>query len=144
MRTSSPDFPPATEAKHRQQLETHCQTSKAHGRIETRTIESSSRLAEHYDWSGLKRVCRITRTVKHLSDGKVTKETTEVSYAVTSLPSQRAGAENLLRCNRGHWGIENRLHWVRDVVYAEDASQARCGHIPENTATLRNAAISAV
>ncbi len=120
---------------------THREISKGHGRIETRTIEASSRLAEHYDWPGLKQVCRITRTVKHLSDCKITRE---ISYAVTSLSPQNANAENLLRYNRGHWGMENRLHWVRDVVYAEDASQARCGHIPENTETLRNAAISAI
>lgn len=135
------DFPPGTEAKRQQQLDTHSELSKAHGRIETRTIEVSSRLAGHYDWPGLAQVCRIERTVKHVASGKVSSE---ISYAVTSLAPHQASAKDLLKYNRGHWGIENRLHWVRDVVFAEDASQARCGHIPENTATLRNAAISAI
>jgi predicted transposase YbfD/YdcC len=89
----------------------------------------------------LKQVCRIERTVKRVSDGKTS---TEISYAVTSLSPERGSAADLLHYNRGHWGIENRLHWVRDVVFEEDASTARTGSIPENTATLRNAAISAI
>ena len=43
---------------------------------------------------------------------------------------------------RAHWGIENRLHWVRDVVFAEDLSQVRTGHSPQVMATLRNLAVS--
>jgi predicted transposase YbfD/YdcC len=135
------DFPPGTEAKRQRQLDVHRTVSKGHGRIETRTLHASSRLAGHYDWPGLKQVCRIERTVKKISDGSVS---TEVSYAVTSLSPERASAADLLHYNRGHWAIENRLHWVRDVVFAEDASTARTGDIPENTATLRNAAISAI
>lgn len=63
---------------------------------------------------------------------------------MTSLSPEQASAARLLSLNRGHWGIENRLHWVRDIVFAEDASQTRSGFIPENTAALRNAAISAI
>ena len=136
----SRDFPPGTEAQRQQQLDSHRTVNKGHGRIETRTIDASSRLAGHYDWPGLNQICRIERTVKRVGG----KTSTEISYAVTSLSPERAAAADLLQYNRGHWGIENRLHWVRDVVFAEDASTARSGAIPENTATLRNAAISAI
>ena len=47
----------------------------------------------------------------------------ERAYAITSLPVERADAARLLSIWRGHWGIENRLHWVRDVVFGEDQSQ---------------------
>jgi len=80
----------------------------------------------------------VTKTI---STGKTS---TEVSYLVTSLSPEKASAQRLLSLNRGHWKIENCLHWVRDVVFGEDASQARSGFIAENTATLRNAAISAI
>jgi hypothetical protein len=135
----SPDFPPGTESQRQQQLDSHRTLGKGHGRIETRTLQASSRLAGHYDWPGLKQVCRIERIVKRGG-----KASTEISYAITSLSPERASAADLLHYNRGHWGIENRLHWVRDVVFAEDASTARRGFIPENTASLRNAAISAI
>ena len=47
------------------------------------------------------------------------RETVERAYAITSLPPERAAAARLLGIWRGHWGIENRLHWVRDVVFGE-------------------------
>jgi predicted transposase YbfD/YdcC len=60
---------------------------------------------------------------------------------VTSVPTDRAGANDLLRLTRGHWGIE-ALHHVRDVTYRQDASRARTGQTPKIMATLRNTAIS--
>jgi len=65
----------------------------------------------------------------------------EVVFAVTSLPPDAADAERLLRINRGHWSIENRLHWVRDVTFDEDRSQVRTGSAAQAMATLRNLAI---
>lgn len=70
------------------------------------------------------------------------KSTLEVQYAVTSVPRSLVGARQLLEWWRGHWGIENRLHYVRDVALAEDASRIRKGHAPQNLAALRNGAIS--
>jgi predicted transposase YbfD/YdcC len=55
-----------------------------------------------------------------------------------------AGPERLLRLICGHWCIENRLHYVRDVSFGEDASQVRCGTAPQVLAALRNAAIGMV
>jgi hypothetical protein len=63
---------------------------------------------------------------------------TEVVVGITSLPRERAGAEALLRLTRGHWGIENGLHGVRDGTLREDASRIRRGGAAEVMATLRN------
>ena len=66
------------------------------------------------------------------------RETVERAYAITSLPPEQADAARLLEIWRGHWGIENRLHWVRDVVFGEDLSQVRTGSAPQLLAALRN------
>jgi len=70
------------------------------------------------------------------------KETREVEHAITSAGPEWADAETLLGWWRGHWGIENRVHWVRDVTMGEDKSRIRTGSAPEAMAGLRNAAIS--
>jgi hypothetical protein len=57
------------------------------------------------------------------------------------VPRERADAATLLRWWRGHWGIENRSHWVRDVTMGEDASRVRTGSGPQVMAAFRNAAI---
>lgn len=111
--------------------------SKGHGRITTRHLQASSRLAGHLDWPGLQQVCRIERTTK--AQGC---ESQEVAYAITSLSPKRAAAADLLSYNRGHWGIENRLHWVRDVSLGEDACRANVEHSPQNLAALRNVALT--
>lgn len=66
----------------------------------------------------------------------------EVEYLITSVPRQHAGASALLGWARGHWGIENRLHYVRDVTMGEDANRTRSGSGPQALAALRNLAIS--
>jgi predicted transposase YbfD/YdcC len=65
-----------------------------------------------------------------------------VAYAVTSLSPQKASPQRLLTLWRGHWGIENRLHWVRDVTFDEDRSAIRTGAAPQIMAALRNTVIS--
>jgi predicted transposase YbfD/YdcC len=69
------------------------------------------------------------------------RATIEVQFAVCSLSPERADAAILLNRWRGHWGIENRLHWVRDVSFGEDKCQVKTGHAPQNLAAFRNAAI---
>jgi len=66
---------------------------------------------------------------------------TEVCYAITSLTATQADAARLGRLLRGHWEIENRLHWVRDVTFGEDHSQIRTGAGPRAMASLRNLVI---
>jgi predicted transposase YbfD/YdcC len=77
-------------------------------------------------------VCKVERVF--VRKGKTTRE---VRYAITSLGAE-VGAARLLCHIRGHWGIENRLHYVRDVTLGEDASQVRTGSAPEVMAALRN------
>jgi hypothetical protein len=63
---------------------------------------------------------------------------TVVVYAISSLPFEQARPARLADLLRGHWTIENGLHWVRDVTFAEDASQVRTGAAPTVMAVLRN------
>jgi len=65
-------------------------------------------------------------------------------YAITSLPFQRARPARLADLIRGHWAIENGLHYPRDTTYAEDGSQLRTGSGPHVMACLRNLAIGAL
>lgn len=102
-----------------------------------RHLEASTRLAQHLDWPGLAQVCRLERTTTRRG-----QETREVQYAITSVAPHRADAALLLARWRDHWGIENRLHWVRDVTFGEDQCQVKIGHAPQNLAAFRNAAIS--
>jgi hypothetical protein len=67
---------------------------------------------------------------------------TEVLYGITSLATNRADPVRLVGLVRGHWQIENCLHWVRDVTFDEDRSQVRSGHGPQVMASLRNLAVS--
>lgn len=88
-------------------------------------------------WPGLEQVCRIER-VRIIGDD----ETREVVYAVTSLARAKADAEKLLELSRNHWGIENRLHCVRDVTFDEDRCRVRSGSGPQVFAAIRNAIIT--
>lgn len=110
---------------------------KSHGRIVRRRLQATTRLEGHSDWPGLKQVCRLVRTTKRNGD-----ETVEIEYAVTDLPRSLADAQVLLGHWQGHWGIENRSHYVRDVTLAEDDCRIRKGDAPQNFAALRNATIS--
>ena len=82
-------------------------------------------------------VCRLTRTV-----GRRSKHSIEVQYVITSVPRSQASADQLLDWWRGHWRIENQLHWVRDVVFGEDTCRIQTGAAPQNMAAFRNAGIS--
>lgn len=110
-------------------------TNKGHGRVEYRRLRSSPRLREYLDWPGVEQVCVLER-VRRIGGA----EHRETVLAVTSLAPERASAARLLELARGHWGIENRLHWVRDVVLGEDACRVRGGGA-QILAGLRNAAL---
>lgn len=108
-----------------------------HGdRTERRRLWASTALEGYLTWPGAKQVCKVER--RREVKGKVS---TEVAYAVTSLGPEVGPAE-LLAIWRGHWAIENRLHYVRDVTLGEDASHVRTGAAPQVMAALRNATIA--
>jgi hypothetical protein len=101
-----------------------------------RRIRTTTRLAGYLDWPGAKQVCLLERVRR--SRGK---RTTEVVCAITSLGPERASAKRLLSIARGHWEIENRLHWVRDMSFGEDDCRVRTGEAPEILAAIRNAGL---
>jgi hypothetical protein len=88
-------------------------------------------------WPHLHQVARVERRRTLYRRGQV-HPMVEVTYAITSLPPDRADARTLLGHLRGHWGIENKTHWVRDVTFDEDRSQVRTGAAPQVMAATRN------
>ncbi|WP_371812664.1 ISAs1 family transposase [Saccharopolyspora sp. ASAGF58] len=111
---------------------------RGHGRQDTRTLKATE-LITGIGFPGAAQVLRLTRTRTNRKTGKRTRETV---YAITSLTVTDAGPDQIATWLRGHWSIENGLHWVRDVTYDEDRSQIRTGHAPQVMASLRNTAIS--
>ena len=109
-----------------------------HGRIETRNLTTSEALGGDSAWPGLAQVFEVGR---HVITKKTGTEQVEVAYGATSLSPERATPGRVLELVRGHWAIENKSHWVRDVTFDEDRSQVRCGNIPQVMAALRNTAI---
>lgn len=110
---------------------------KDHGRLETRRYYQSDRLdwfADRPKWEGLKSVGLVESTRE--VDGKTTVER---RYYLSSLP---LGVETFARAVRGHWGVENNVHWIMDVCFREDQSRARAGYAAENLATLRRLALN--
>ncbi|MEO8288774.1 MAG: ISAs1 family transposase [Chloroflexota bacterium] len=113
------------------------------GHLEERVVEASTALQGYAlqgysNWPGIQQVLRIKRSVTNKRTGHAS---CEIAYAVTSLPCQRATPEQLLKAWRGHWTIENKVHWVRDVTFDEDRQQLRAGHAHQVLAALRNTAI---
>jgi predicted transposase YbfD/YdcC len=109
---------------------------KGHGRLERRALRATSILTLHGKWPGLAQGFELTRerTIKGETTG-------EVIYGITSLKVEEADAGRLLGLTRGHWGIENKLHYVRDVTLGEDGCRARKGSAPQVLAAVRNAVI---
>ena len=115
----------------------------SHGRRVRRTVQAVEAPAR-VDFPGAAQVIRIrrTRTVNKRGGGRRT--TTEVAHLICSLPMTDAPPELVASWARGHWAIENRLHWVRDVVFDEDRHQLRTRNGPQIMAALRNLAISLI
>jgi predicted transposase YbfD/YdcC len=107
---------------------------KGHGRLEKRTITVSSLLVDYSTWPELAQVFKRESQRTHALG--TTKA--EVRYGVTSLPACLADPKRLLGVTRGHWGIENGLHYRRDATLREDHAQLRMGHAPEMLAVLNN------
>jgi predicted transposase YbfD/YdcC len=111
-----------------------------HGRIEIRrywTIYDAEYL--HYlsprgEWSGLRSIGMV-EAERRVGD----KATVERRYYISSLSGD---AEEFSQAVRGHWDIENGLHWILDVAFREDESRVRSGHAQENLAILRRLALN--
>ena len=111
--------------------------SSGHGRTATRTVKLTE-VPAGIAFPHARTVLQITRQTRRAGR----RPHTETVYAITDLTVRQANPAELADALRSHWGIENRLHRVRDVTFAEDLSQIRTGHGPAVMATLRNLAIS--
>lgn len=116
------------------------------GRRERRQVrvstELSAYLATDSPWPEIAQVAQLTRTVVTTGARPATRR--ETVYLITTLPPEQASPQRLLDLVRGHWHIENGLHYVRDVTFAEDRSRLRTGHAPQVMATLRNLALTLI
>jgi predicted transposase YbfD/YdcC len=113
---------------------------RGHGRDqERRHLIASTDLTGYLDWPGLAQVFRLERTWREHGTSK-----RALHYGITSLPAPVAGAQTLLTVRRGHWSIENELHYPKDVTFGEDASLVHTGQGPTILAILRDTAISRI
>ncbi|MCX4578937.1 ISAs1 family transposase [Streptomyces sp. NBC_01571] len=117
----------------------HTASTTGHGRRESRSIKTC---AVPDELGGIsfphgRLAIRVHRRRKQTGQ----RETRESLYAVTSLDAHQTGPAGLATAIRGHWGIENSSHHIRDVTFAEDASTVHTGTAPRAMATLRNLAI---
>ena len=113
----------------------------SHGRRETRVTRALTVTGLDL---GFPHAVQAVRVLRHRTDLKTGTVSRQTIYAITDLTSQEASPERLGRLARSQWTIENRLHFVRDTTFREDASKIRTGYGPENMATLRNLAINAL
>jgi predicted transposase YbfD/YdcC len=90
----------------------------------------------------LEQAFRIERVVTKLDGSRLREHEVEICFGFTSLSKKKADAARLLDLNRGHWSIENKVHYVRDRTFDEDRSQIRKKNAPQTMACLRNLAIS--
>jgi predicted transposase YbfD/YdcC len=113
-------------------------TDKGHGRIEQRRIWATTEIgwfAEKGKWENLRSLIRVQ--AKRTVNGKTTRE---YRYYISSLPAD--SASRLLDYIRGHWGVENNLHWCLDISFREDECRIRQGHAAENFARLSRIALN--
>lgn len=118
------------------ELKRHAKTERNRGRDETRIVYAApppAELRNHAAWPDVRSVVMIYRATRR--QGKLAEET---SFYLSSLPPQ---VRKIARYLRGHWGIENGLHWTLDVIFAEDRSRIRTGNGPEIASLFRKLAL---
>jgi predicted transposase YbfD/YdcC len=108
---------------------------KGHGRIEKRTLMTSTLLNDYLEWPCLAQVFRVEKVIWHDQAARYTRQ---ITYGITSLSPDRAGPERLLKLWRVYWGIESGLHYRRDVTLREDNTRLTVGHAGHNMAILNN------
>jgi predicted transposase YbfD/YdcC len=109
--------------------------NKGHGRLETRTLTTSSELNDFLDWPFLQQVFKLERDVRLYKSARTRHE---IVYGVTSLSAEQAPPEKLLHMLRSYWHIENRLHYRRDVTFQEDRTRFKHHAAAHCMATLNS------
>lgn len=115
------------------------ETVKQSGRIETRRLTAIPDEENYLHWPGINTVFKLERHVVRPQKGD---ERSQVVYGITSLAYTPSLAKQLLAWTRGHWGIENKLHYRRDVTLREDATRMKQTHQAQVVATLNNFVIA--
>lgn len=110
-------------------------TSKGHGRLEVRTLTTSSQLNDFLDWPFLQQVFKLERFITVLKTGRTRHETV---YGITSLSAEQASPSQVLHMLRSYWQIENSLHYPRDVTLHEDQTRFKEHAAAHNMATINN------
>lgn len=114
-----------------------------HGRLENRFLLLAAVTGEQVHWPGVAQVFFLERRRYHPArPGKAAQESREVVYGLTSLGVEAAGPETVLRLQRGHWSIENQVHWVLDTFFREDERRVRDGQVARGVAALRRGALN--
>jgi predicted transposase YbfD/YdcC len=116
-------------------------TGKEHGRLETRIISTLETGPSDLSFPFVQQVFKIERT-RETTYGKLLSN--ETVFGISSLSATEITPQGLLEGARGHWSIENKLHYVRDVSFSEDKSQVRDGQSPRIWASMRNLAIGLI
>jgi predicted transposase YbfD/YdcC len=123
---------------HFQPEQTVSQLNKGHGRIEKRTISISQSLVGIPDFPGLQTLIRV-ESERQLHRATIIEVSTEIRYYVASFTDTAQAFGDRIR---GYWGVENRVHYVRDVTQGEDASRIRTPPLIQNWAIARNFALN--
>ncbi|MEV0211960.1 ISAs1 family transposase [Micromonospora sp. NPDC050695] len=110
---------------------------RGHGRTERRTLRVAA--CDDTLFPGARQVFRLRRDTGDLDGVRTSKE---IIHGIVSLGADQAGPDHLNAYARGHWAVENRLHWPRDVTFREDDSQLRTGTAPRALASFRNLALN--
>ncbi|SCL12845.1 ISAs1 family transposase [Micromonospora inyonensis] len=112
-------------------------SDRGHGRTERRTIRVAP--CDGRLFPGARQVFRLRRDTGGLDGVRTSKQ---IIYGIVSLDAEQASPQHLNAYARGHWSVENRLHWIRDVTFSEDDSQLRTSAAPRNLAAMRNLAMN--
>jgi predicted transposase YbfD/YdcC len=115
--------------------------NKGHGRLEVRTLTTSSQLNDFLDWPFLQQVFKLERIITVSKTGKTRHE---IVYGITSLSAEQASPSHLLHMLRSYWQIENSLHYPRDVTLHEDQTRFKNHSAAHNMATINNLVLALI
>jgi predicted transposase YbfD/YdcC len=116
-------------------LQSASRSNKGHGRTERRTLTTAGVCEGELDWPHARQVFKVERRFIHHRTGEISQET---AFGITSLSPDKAEPAHILALNRDYWGIENGLHYRRDVTFKEDRTRVKMGQAPHVMAILNN------
>lgn len=128
------------EFRFGKEIEVHTHEDLGHGRIETRkcsVIDTFEFIEKPNRWTGLKSIVKL-ESIREFKNSDKQRETS-TRYYISSLETDAGSFQKMIRL---HWGIENKLHWVLDVAFSEDASRKRTGNAAQNFSVLSKIALN--